>query len=81
MNVTELLVYSIVSAAICGLIAESKKRDRWPWIVAGFLFGIIAIVAALATSIKVPIPEPTEPRIVSDLDGDSPYQARGGPNA
>ena len=40
-----LLIMWLGSGALCGIVAESKKRNTTGWIVAGVLLGPVAVIA------------------------------------
>lgn len=48
-----LLIISVALAAVCAWVAEQKGRDQLGWGIAGFFFGIFALlVLACAPPLK-----------------------------
>lgn len=53
------LIQAIICACFCGYIAFQKKRGVSAWIILGFLFGIISLIALVA----IPSIESTQAKI------------------
>lgn len=41
---------ALISAVLCGVIADSKKRDIGGWAILGFFFGLFALIAAVGVA-------------------------------
>ncbi len=49
-----LIVYSTACAILCSVVADAKNRDSGGWGFAGFLFGVLALIAIAGMPSEVP---------------------------
>jgi hypothetical protein len=57
---TIVIGQALISAVLCGVIADSKNRDAGGWAALGFLFGLFALIAAVGVAPLVKAPQPEE---------------------
>lgn len=54
---------ALISAILCGIIADSKGRDVGGWAILGFLFGLFALIAAVGVPPLTKSSQPEEAKL------------------
>lgn len=54
---------ALISAILCGIIADSKRRDVGGWAILGFLFGLFALIAAVGVPPLTKSSQPEEAKL------------------
>jgi hypothetical protein len=55
LTILPLAIVNFISGFLCMLVADEKNRSNFGWLMAGFITGILALIAIAGMPVKEPL--------------------------